>query len=94
MKKLNKKKGIHLANILAEVNYLKTKGQINESDNMSIFEYYKNRVIAKLSDLESGQKVIDMVQSGKYDEFIHTNMANGFTIDKTAMSIRDHWYGV
>lgn len=98
-----KRKAIELVNRLAEVSYLRNKELINENDNKHHFDLYKSRVIEKLIDLQSyytkkgdssAQSIINSVLSGKFDEFIHTNMANGYTIDKTAMSIRDNWYGV
>lgn len=77
--------------------------QMNEINPRTQFSLYKSRVIERLVDLQtyyvnngdkSAQSIIDAVQQGRYDKFITSNMNRGFTIDKTAMSIRDHWYGV
>ncbi len=77
---------------------------MNENTNSrDYFSVYISRVIERLVELQSAyvakadtsaQSIVDAVVDGKYDEFIASNMERGFTTDKTAMSIRDHWYGV
>jgi len=77
---------------------------MNEDTNSrDYFSVYKSRVIERLVELQSAyvakgdtsaQSIVDTVVDGKYDKFIASNMDRGFTTDKTAMSIRDHWYGV
>lgn len=96
MRRFDKKNNLQTANILFEQRHLKEKGLIKEDGNVQEMNpgLYRSRVIEKLIDLDSGQKVIDRLQSGRYDELIKRNMERGFTSDKTAMSIRDHWYGV
>jgi hypothetical protein len=63
-----------------------------ESDNT--FDVYKSEVLNWLATLDSGDKLIDATKTGRSDAFIKQNMDNGFDAEKTANSIRDHWYGV
>lgn len=94
MRKRDKRLNILQANLLAEHLHLNENELSSFEDNpQDLFNVYKSRVIEKLIELDSGQKVVDSVGGDRYDKFIQSNLNNGFTSEKTAMSIRDHWYG-
>ena len=70
-------------------------GGVIENDLNSKFETYFNDVISKLFEIDSGEKLINVVRNKqKYFDLIKRNFENNFDSNHTANAIRDHWYGV
>lgn len=69
-------------------------GGVIENNNSKL-EIYFNNVIDKLIEIDSGEKLINVVKNKqKYFDTIKRNFENGFDSSHTANAIRDHWYGV
>jgi hypothetical protein len=55
---------------------------------------YIESIKTELNLLDSGQKIIGAIDTGKFNDYFKTNLEKGIDFKNTASHLRDAWFGV